>query len=209
MSALQALCRCSCAVLCFDLVWTRNLAGYSTLPPVQAFFIIQDPYANAYYLKWKEPSSHSKSERLIGRGGWVATRNYELVCMSVCGQNIAAAPRLHASEFHHMHVLHSHLRCDVKGASSLLRQDTNSSAVRLHLCSCRTLARISFRCCGTSSHFQATDALRCCLNLWSLKQSICWLTSGPLSSTMRNSPIIGIQSCHVRVEVLHLTTQVR
>lgn len=44
----------------------------------QAFFIIQDPYANAYYLKWKEPSAHTKSERLIGRGGWVATRNYEL-----------------------------------------------------------------------------------------------------------------------------------
>ncbi|KAL4425793.1 hypothetical protein ABPG75_009809 [Micractinium tetrahymenae] len=44
----------------------------------QAFFIIQDPYANAYYLKWKDASAHSKFERLIGRGGWVATRNYEL-----------------------------------------------------------------------------------------------------------------------------------
>ncbi|PSC76253.1 glycosyl hydrolase [Micractinium conductrix] len=44
----------------------------------QAFFIVQDPYANAYYLKWKDPEKHSKNERIIGRGGWVATRNYEL-----------------------------------------------------------------------------------------------------------------------------------
>lgn len=44
----------------------------------QAFFIVQDPYANAYYLKWRQLEDHSKFERLIGRAGWVGTRNYEL-----------------------------------------------------------------------------------------------------------------------------------
>lgn len=57
----------------------KGVPAASQFPHLQAFFIIQDPYANAYYLKWKEPSAHTKSERLIGRGGWVATRNYELV----------------------------------------------------------------------------------------------------------------------------------
>jgi len=44
----------------------------------QAFFIVQDPYANAFSPSWRVPSDLAKFERLIGRGGWVGTRNYEL-----------------------------------------------------------------------------------------------------------------------------------
>jgi meiotically up-regulated gene 157 (Mug157) protein len=44
----------------------------------QAFNIIQDPYANAYYQSWVDPSTLALRERVIGRGGWVATRNFEL-----------------------------------------------------------------------------------------------------------------------------------
>ena len=45
---------------------------------MQAFLIVQDPYANAFNSKWKRPSELGKFERLLGRGGWVSTRNYEL-----------------------------------------------------------------------------------------------------------------------------------
>lgn len=44
----------------------------------QAFNIIQDPYANAYEREWVDPSSLPLRDLVIGRGGWVATRNYEL-----------------------------------------------------------------------------------------------------------------------------------
>eukprot|EP00977_Amphora_coffeiformis_P008452 scaffold1915_cov144-Amphora_coffeaeformis.AAC.5 len=44
----------------------------------QAFNIIQDPYANAYERRWIDPSKLELRDRVIGRGGWVATRNYEL-----------------------------------------------------------------------------------------------------------------------------------
>jgi meiotically up-regulated gene 157 (Mug157) protein len=44
----------------------------------QAFNIIQDPYANAYARKWRDPAKLSLKDRVIGRGGWVDTRNYEL-----------------------------------------------------------------------------------------------------------------------------------
>ena len=44
----------------------------------QAFNTIQDPYANAYERKWVKPDSLPLRDRVIGRGGWVATRNYEL-----------------------------------------------------------------------------------------------------------------------------------
>lgn len=54
----------------------HNAANRSGL---QAFFIVQDAYANGYYLKWRAPTDQNKMERMIGRGGWVATRNYELV----------------------------------------------------------------------------------------------------------------------------------
>ena len=40
---------------------------------------VQDPYANAYFRQWQHPSKLPKAERLLGRGGWVGTRNYELV----------------------------------------------------------------------------------------------------------------------------------
>jgi meiotically up-regulated gene 157 (Mug157) protein len=44
----------------------------------QAFNTIQDPYANAYERSWVDPSKVSLRDSVIGRGGWVATRNYEL-----------------------------------------------------------------------------------------------------------------------------------
>ena len=57
---------------------------------LQAFMIIQDPYANAYLLKWTHPNAFDKFSRMLGRGGWVATRNYELVrgrrAGRACGQ---------------------------------------------------------------------------------------------------------------------------
>jgi meiotically up-regulated gene 157 (Mug157) protein len=37
-----------------------------------------DPYANAYTSRWRDPAKLSKADRIIGRGGWVATRNYVL-----------------------------------------------------------------------------------------------------------------------------------
>ncbi len=44
----------------------------------QAFYIVQDPYANAYSAHWRDPAKLAPADRAIGRGGWVATRNYEL-----------------------------------------------------------------------------------------------------------------------------------
>ena len=44
----------------------------------QAFNIIQDPYANAYARKWRDPEKLELKERVIGRGGWTDTRNYEV-----------------------------------------------------------------------------------------------------------------------------------
>jgi uncharacterized protein len=43
-----------------------------------AFNIMQDPYANAFYHEWKNPEELTLKDRVIGRGGFVATRNYEL-----------------------------------------------------------------------------------------------------------------------------------
>ena len=43
-----------------------------------AFNILQDPYANAYERSWVNPSTLPLKDRIIGRGGFVATRNYEL-----------------------------------------------------------------------------------------------------------------------------------
>jgi meiotically up-regulated gene 157 (Mug157) protein len=44
----------------------------------QAFNIIQDPYANSYEQTWKDPLTLPIKDLVIGRGGWVASRNYEL-----------------------------------------------------------------------------------------------------------------------------------
>lgn len=44
----------------------------------QAYFTIQDPYANSFYDEWKDIDTRSKEERRLGRGGWTGTRNYEL-----------------------------------------------------------------------------------------------------------------------------------
>lgn len=44
----------------------------------QAYFILQDPWANAYNPKYVPVSSLSKYDRQLGRGGWVWTRNFEL-----------------------------------------------------------------------------------------------------------------------------------
>lgn len=44
----------------------------------QAFYILQDPYANGYYPDWRDPFKHNDYDRKNGRGGWVGVRNYEL-----------------------------------------------------------------------------------------------------------------------------------
>jgi meiotically up-regulated gene 157 (Mug157) protein len=44
----------------------------------QAYFIIQDPWANAYNPHYVPLSKLSKHERQLGRGGWVWNRNFEL-----------------------------------------------------------------------------------------------------------------------------------
>ncbi len=38
----------------------------------------QDPYANAFSQRWRDRDAVEAAHRRIGRGGWVATRNYEL-----------------------------------------------------------------------------------------------------------------------------------
>lgn len=43
-----------------------------------AFNILQDPYANAFYMDYRKPSSLTDQEQDIGRGGWVGTRNFEV-----------------------------------------------------------------------------------------------------------------------------------
>lgn len=44
----------------------------------QAFYILQDPYANGFYPEWRHPFEHNDMDRRLGRGGWVGVRNYEL-----------------------------------------------------------------------------------------------------------------------------------
>ena len=45
---------------------------------LQAFYILQDPYGNGFYPEWRDPKEHNDEDRLLGRGGWVGVRNYEL-----------------------------------------------------------------------------------------------------------------------------------
>lgn len=44
----------------------------------QAFYILQDPYANGFYPEWRDPNEENEEDRSLGRGGWVGVRNYEL-----------------------------------------------------------------------------------------------------------------------------------
>ncbi|KAI7846176.1 hypothetical protein COHA_000346 [Chlorella ohadii] len=44
----------------------------------QAFYILQDPYANGYEPEWIAPDSRHTGDRVAGRGGWVGVRNFEL-----------------------------------------------------------------------------------------------------------------------------------
>lgn len=44
----------------------------------QAYFILQDPWANAYNPQYVPPTKLPKHERMLGRGGWVWNRNFEL-----------------------------------------------------------------------------------------------------------------------------------
>ena len=44
----------------------------------QAFYVLQDPYANGFYPEWRHPAGHNDGDRPLGRGGWVGVRNYEL-----------------------------------------------------------------------------------------------------------------------------------
>ncbi len=43
-----------------------------------AYNILEDPYGNAYSRFWRDPKTIQLREAVIGRGGHVATRNYEL-----------------------------------------------------------------------------------------------------------------------------------
>lgn len=40
--------------------------------------ILHDPYANSYSQEWIDPGQLDKRWRMIGRGGWTGTRNFEL-----------------------------------------------------------------------------------------------------------------------------------
>lgn len=56
-------------------------ALYVTTPSctgLQAYFILSDPWANSYRSSWIQPDRLGKFERQIGRGGWIATRNFEV-----------------------------------------------------------------------------------------------------------------------------------
>eukprot|EP00775_Hariotina_reticulata_P013068 gene13068-13195_t len=44
----------------------------------QSYFILQDPWANAYNPHYVPISKLTKNDRQLGRGGWVWTRNFEL-----------------------------------------------------------------------------------------------------------------------------------
>jgi len=44
----------------------------------QSYFILQDPWANAYNPHYVPISKLKKQDRQLGRGGWVWTRNFEL-----------------------------------------------------------------------------------------------------------------------------------
>ncbi|GMI02135.1 hypothetical protein TrLO_g10061 [Triparma laevis f. longispina] len=44
----------------------------------QSEFLLHDVYANSYKNSYRDPSSLSREEQALGRGGFVATRNYEL-----------------------------------------------------------------------------------------------------------------------------------
>ena len=45
---------------------------------MQAFYILQDSYANGFYPEWRDPEKENDEDRYLGRGGWVGVRNYEL-----------------------------------------------------------------------------------------------------------------------------------
>lgn len=89
----------------------------------------------------RDPASYLPHERTMGRGGWVGTRNYELVRAS--GQ-------------------HSWSCAFTVGPCSALIgtagiQTTDSPLPPVH---CRILGHIFFKCCGMSTAHQATPAAR-------------------------------------------------
>lgn len=53
-------------------------AGIEGAIRAQAYFILQDPWANAYNPQYVPPTTLPKHERQLGRGGWVWNRNFEL-----------------------------------------------------------------------------------------------------------------------------------
>ncbi|EFJ42804.1 hypothetical protein VOLCADRAFT_107056 [Volvox carteri f. nagariensis] len=66
-------------------VYLPRLAEHPVLRPIiegairtQAYYILSDPWANSYRKDWVRPDSLGKFERQIGRGGWIATRNFEV-----------------------------------------------------------------------------------------------------------------------------------
>lgn len=66
-------------------VYLPRIAQHPVLRPIvegairtQAYYILSDPWANSYRQTWARPESMGKFERQIGRGGWIATRNFEV-----------------------------------------------------------------------------------------------------------------------------------
>ncbi|KAG2493684.1 hypothetical protein HYH03_008198 [Edaphochlamys debaryana] len=66
-------------------VYLPRLAEHPVLRPViegamrtQAYFILSDPWANSFRKDWIRVDQVGKFERQIGRGGWIATRNFEV-----------------------------------------------------------------------------------------------------------------------------------
>ena len=49
-----------------------------TTSVLQAYFTLLDPWANSFARHWRKALTLGRFERLIGRGGWVASRNFEL-----------------------------------------------------------------------------------------------------------------------------------
>ena len=70
----------------------RLLPLVERLVKTQAYFILQDPYANSFRKHWARPL---ESERSLRRGGWVATGNWEPDSLAyflhlLCDSNISS-----------------------------------------------------------------------------------------------------------------------
>lgn len=90
----------------------------------QAYMLLQDPYANAFRPRWREPDASSGTyDRGLGRGGWVFTRNYEPDSLAYFLHGLA--------DFHDAHL----------DASASLAQEVFKLAARAAVATLRTEQR--------------------------------------------------------------------